>query len=75
MAKKTITITLETSDISLPEHLQKPPELQIKIEGMDGLEAVNHLSSVLTQILSSITPEIVALTNKNNSNPILKTVN
>ncbi len=59
---KSITIELQTSDIEIPEHLKKQPELKISIVGFTGLEAANITASVTQQLLTKITPEIQELT-------------
>lgn len=70
MQKKSITITVTEPDIKLPQHLQKPTDIEINVIGLSAIDCANLLNSTLSQILKQITSEL----SKQNTNP-LKIVN
>ncbi len=71
MPKKQLLIELIESDLTLPKHLQKPPSMNIDIKGMNTLELMTVVSSLLPQLIQQLTTE---LNNQQNTNP-LKIIN
>lgn len=51
MAKK-ITITFKEPAIKLPKHLEGKSDMQLQIEGIDGLNAIQILSGVLNGLIA-----------------------
>jgi hypothetical protein len=58
MAKKTITITLNEPDLTLPKHLKKPAGIDLQIVGFTPLECMNLLSTTLSKLLIQFTDQL-----------------
>ena len=69
MATKTILIKLTEPDLTLPEHLQKPMDISIDMQGFGALDAMNVLNAVQSQLLKEITLQLT----KQNTNQLKKT--
>ena len=74
MHKKSIIITVIEPDLTLPDHLKKPQQIDISIDPQLSLmDCATLLNGVLTQILQNIAKQLATLPIQQNTN--LKKVN
>lgn len=57
---KTITLTLKEPDIKLPDHLKRPPDLDMNVVGFNNLEAMQMLLSAISGLLNNYKAQIDA---------------
>lgn len=59
MAKKSIQIIVTDPDLELPKHLQKPPDVEIQIDGLSVMEVSILLNAALSKFLSNLNSELL----------------